>query len=121
MLGDQRFGSVEILNRTHTSTSLSAAGARTAANVEVALWMRVESHVQQLDMEGSKLPRIRRPPVKADEGSEPDHFSSPIDLHRQMCCQVVDIQPKQITNKILTTEFCQLSSLGAFTTSVSIE
>ena len=36
MLGDQLFGSVEILSRTLSSTSLSAAGARAAVNVEVA-------------------------------------------------------------------------------------
>ena len=43
LLGDQLFGSVEILSRTLQSTSLSATGARAAVNVEVAHLRRIRS------------------------------------------------------------------------------
>ena len=37
--------------------------------------------------------------VKVDEGSEPDHFSSPIDLYRQIQYQVLDAAAEQIFAK----------------------
>ena len=101
LLGDQLFGSVEILSRTLQGTSLSAAGTRDAANVDVvhfhrirsdeetfeALWMRAEPYI---DIEGTKLSRFSRSPVKLYEGAESHNFSPAINLYRQIYYQVLD-------------------------------
>ena len=60
---------------------------------------------------GAKMPRIRHPPIKLDEGTEPNHFSAPIDLYREIDYQVPDSAAEQIAKRFEQPNFANLARL----------
>ena len=69
------------------------------------MWPRV------IRRRGHKLPRIRHPLIKFDEWVEPDHFSSTIDLYRQIYYQILETTAEQLAKRFKQANFANLVRL----------
>jgi len=98
------------LSKVLQSSSLSAAEAKAAADVEVArlrrirgddnafeiLWTKVDDSASDLGVQEAELPRKRRPPQRLDDGSEAHQFTTAKDSYRSIFFQCVDNSLQQI-------------------------
>lgn len=116
---------LEALSKILQGSSLSAAEAKAAADVEVArlrrirgddnafetLWAKVEDSASDLGVQEAQLPRKRRPPHRLDDGSEAHHFTTAKDLYRSRFFQCIDNSSQQICRRFEQASFLRYLQL----------
>ena len=97
------YGITDALNCTLQGSSVTAFDAKSAAGAVCqallglrsdscfdSFWENATAKAQELQLLEPAVPRVRRPPRRLDDGSNPASFSSPKDYYRKLYYEFID-------------------------------
>ena len=102
-LGVKFYGITDALSCTLQRSSVTAFNAKSAARALCqallglrsdscfdSFWENATAKAQELQLLEPGVPRVRRPPRRLDDGSNPASFSSPKDYYRKLYYEFID-------------------------------